>query len=340
MQGDNEYAEKIVPSIIKSYAKSVLNWNEPGEFRKSMSRFADHRGLQVKRFLLVPIWNFRNPIHFRRERQLFRRVMSSPGDYERFTVDRSLGFKEIELERSLIAECVDFAKDKLLSSNGKSKNQNGKEYLRAIADFSDIDVNSKVFQLFTSQSMLESVAQYLGSTPILADIVVLHSPQSKPNSQNEAFQGSQLYHRDGDGIRLLKIWILCNDVDTDNGPTVLLPAHLSDKVAARHIYRPGDKVPHDRWFNKYSKNMFYAVGSTGTVLATDTISCFHMGSRTSASSNRLVMMAHYVSPYSSYFRPNSALKLTDKYNFQSSLPNLSKSARILLRPYIANFEND
>jgi hypothetical protein len=331
--------KQILPTHLKNYAKSVLNWKDFGEFRKSMTRFADHRGLQVKRFFLVPIWNIRNPVHFRRERSLFRQIISS-NNKEIFTVERSLGFNVIELDKDQISACVEFAKDKLLTSKGNSKNPNDKEYLRAIADFSDVDIKSKVFQLFTSPSMLQSVAKYLGSAPILSDIVVLHSPQSDPKPEKTEFQGSQLYHRDGDGVRVLKIWVLCNNVEMENGPTVLLPSHLSDKVAAKHFYRPGDKVSHDRWFKKYDEELFYAVGQAGTALATDTISCFHMGSRTGASSSRLVMMAHYVTPYSSYYRPNSALKLTEKYNFQSSFPELPKSAKILLRPYIANFENE
>lgn len=340
MPGGLTMLKQIVPVSLKNYAKSVISWKKPGEFRKSVTRFADHRGLQVKRFLLVPVWNIRNPIHFKRERSLFRRITSSSDHVEKFTVERSLGFNVIELDKDQVSACVEFAREKLISSKGKSKNPNDKDYLRAIADFSDIDIKSKVFQLFTSPTMLQSVSKYLGSAPILSDIVVLHSPQTETDPQKTEFRGSQLYHRDGDGVRVLKIWVLCNNVEMENGPTVLLPSHLSDKVAAKHFYRPGDKVSHDRWFRKYDEELFYAVGQAGTVIATDTISCFHMGSRTSMSSSRLVMMAHYVSPYSSYFRPNSALKLTKKYNFQAFIPELSKSAKVLLRPYLANFENE
>jgi hypothetical protein len=213
MPGGPTMLKQIVPISLKNYAKSVISWKKPGEFRKSVTRFADHRGLQVKRFLLVPVWNIRNPIHFKRERSLFRRITSSSDHVEEFTVERSLGFNVIELDKDQVSACVEFAREKLISSKGKSKNPNDKDYLRAIADFSDIDIKSKVFQLFTSPTMLQSVSKYLGSAPILSDIVVLHSPQTETDPEKTEFQGSQLFHRDGDGVRVLKIWVLCNNVE-------------------------------------------------------------------------------------------------------------------------------
>jgi hypothetical protein len=326
--------KQLMPIMIKNYVKNMLNWKIKGEFAKSVTRFVDHRGLQVKRFLLVPFFNFKNPYHYHAERAICRGIESSKSaEAGIFEIDRQLGFGKIELNSDDVGACVDFAQEKLSSTGGRPKNLNEKDYLRVISDLSDVEVTSRVFKLFTGPQMLQSVTKYLGSAPILSDLVVMYSPESSSTARS-GFKGSQLYHRDGDGVRVLKIWILCNDVEIGNGPTVLLPAKISNKIALKHRYHPGDKIEDDVWFQRHSNDLFYAVGPTGTALATDTISCFHMGSRTSESSSRLVLMAQYVTPYSSYYRPNSALSLRGNYNFQGKISELSESARILLRPFL------
>ena len=326
--------KKWIPVFAKNYLKSIYSWRNHGEFSKSVTRFIDHRGLQVKRYILVPFFNLGNPRYYSGERRLFREIKQDCWKSDYFKIDREIGFAKVEFEQSDLDVCISYAEEKLISSKGISKNPNDKEYLRAIADLGDLGTNSRILEIFTSDRILESVSRYLGAAPILADIVVLHSPESEDTAVSPTYKGSQLYHRDGDGIRVVKVWILCKDVEIENGPTVLLPSKISDKIAMRHFYRPGDKIKNDKWFSRFEKDMFYAVGTKGTALATDTISCFHMGSRTGKKSSRLVLMAHFVTPYSGYFRPRSALSLRNKFSIEEKDGVLSSSAKILLRPYI------
>ena len=326
--------KKWIPVFAKNYLKSIYSWRNYGEFSKSVTRFIDHRGLQVKRYILVPFFNLGNPRHYSRERRLFRELKRDKWKSDYFKIDRKLGFAQIEFDQSDSDVCVSYAEQKLISSKGISKNPNDKEYLRSIADLGDLETDSSILKIFTSDRILESVSRYLGAAPILADLVVLYSPESENTEVSPIYKGSQLFHRDGDGLRVVKVWILCRDVEIENGPTVLVPSRISDKIAMRHFYRPGDKIKNDKWFSRFEKDMFYAVGKKGTALATDTISCFHMGSRTGKKSSRLVLMAHYVTPYSGYFRPRSALSFRNKFSIKDRNGALSSSAKILLRPYI------
>jgi len=322
------------PNWIKNYGKSIISWKNPGEFPKSISRFIDRRGLQIKRYIFIPIFTILNPIHYFQEFRLYKKIQSDFCPVPKFEIDRKIGFGLVNLNRDDVNTCVEFALSALSATQKGPKQEYDKDYLQAITNLAKVDASSEILKIFTSKEILSAVTNYLGAAPILADLSVLYSPEPKIGNNHDVYTGSQLFHRDGDGTRCLKIWILCNPVMKENGPTVLLPSHLSDKIGIRHMYHPGDKIPTDKWFEKEDSKLFYATGDTGTSFATDTISCFHMGSRTKNQSSRLVLMAHFVTPYSTYFRPRSALSMRTKYSFRGKHSSLSTEAKILLRPYL------
>jgi ectoine hydroxylase-related dioxygenase (phytanoyl-CoA dioxygenase family) len=137
---------------------------------------------------------------------------------------------------------------------------------------------------------VKAVADYLGAAPVLWDITAMYSPPA-----DGALRGSQHWHRDGDDVTNVKVWILCSDVSKENGPTLCLPKALSDKIAKDIAYKQSDKILDDRLIDPYQSDVFSLVGKAGDAFVTDTSRCFHMGSRTTSDSERLVLMFHFVS---------------------------------------------
>ena len=258
-----------------------------------------------------------------------------------FDLEERDGITQIELDSGLTSDAVTFAR---MAIANHAQNKSHKEYLRAIKNLDDLDQNSAVFKLATSPEMLKSVTKYFGVLPILYDVSVLHSPAASSTAHTSHYEGSQLFHRDGEDFKNLKIWVLASDVKLENGPTQVLPASMSKEIAKKLKYKMGTKIPNDNPFREVESKLIPATGTAGTTYATDTVTCFHYGSRTGVSSERLVIMFHYVTSYSGYFRSGLRRKGSETdINLPRekaiTLPKfdrekLTLEARILLRPYL------
>lgn len=220
-----------------------------------------------------------------------------------FYFSRDIGAQEVFLDAQITADAIRFAQSKL--EEFKSLNlerKNSKSYLQQIFNISDINKESQFLLDFaTSIPILKAVGKYLGAYPILHDVSVFYSPATVPRLDSP-YTGSQLFHMDGDGAQNVKLWLLCDRVNQDNGPTVLIPASESAQVAKYISYRPGDKI-NDSLLGTALARAISATGAAGTWFATDTDRCFHYGSRTTTNSERLVIMFHYVDQNSSYYLP-------------------------------------
>jgi hypothetical protein len=165
----------------------------------------------------------------------------------------------------------------------------------------------------------------------------MYSPAKKVSSNDQStWQGSQLFHRDDDDIRILKLWILCSDVALENGPTAILPANESEKIARQIGYKQGEKVIDESPFEASLSKLNFAIGKSGTSYATDTDAVFHFGSRTSIKEDRLVLMIHYVSPFNRHFRPllGGYPKNHTKQIDVSGIGQLNREQKLLLRGYL------
>ena len=210
-----------------------------------------------------------------------------------------VGFSDFLLLSSKYPRTYKFILQNYLNQNGSKSNS--KDYLQQIFNSSKLNSKSQfLFDWATSPSVLKSVANYLNKYPLLHDISVFYSPPD--NKVAGEFSGSQLFHMDGGGTQCVKLWLLCEEVGLENGPTVLIPAALSQAVASNVNYQPGTKIS-DEIVGSYESSAFYATGPSGSWFATDTDRCFHYGSRTQESSGRLVLMFHYVDHNSTYYAP-------------------------------------
>ena len=219
-----------------------------------------------------------------------------------FELDRSQGFTKFRVGDNFTNSAVQFSRQILVSHlQGGEQRSNSKDYLRQIFNSGSLSEDSKfLFEWATSSEVLQPISKYFGKFPLLHEISVFYSP---PTLQvNNDYRGSQLFHMDGGGTQCVKLWLLCEDVSLENGPTVLLPAKLSLEVAKNISYEPGTKI-RDEEISPRNEDLFLAVGPSGTWFATDTDRCFHYGSRTGISSGRLVLMFHYVDHNSTYYLP-------------------------------------
>ena len=267
-----------------------------------------------------------------RERRKLAKVLTGPGDVL-FRIDPTLGFTAFDWpddQMALVKQAIQSTQEAK-----RADSWSGKSYFRSLRSLKDYSVNSPEFKLATSPEMLKSVALYLGRLPVLLDISARVS-LAEPDKPGQQFSGSQLFHRDMDDVASVKVWILCSDVASENGPTVLLPSRLSHQIAREVSYRQGDKISDDRIFQSYQDDFFEAVGRVGSSYATDTCSSFHYGSRVRESKERLVLYFQYVSSTSVYFRPlGERAGSRRKKFFQVGDPTgLTEAQRILMRGYI------
>ena len=268
---------------------------------KRLLKSYDNQSLSTKRrlaFFLVII----EPLRYLKSRLSYSNFINSSADTI-FKIDEEIGFSKIKLPDPLLKNVVDSTK---LIKETRSAALNDKPYLRALSDISDYAIHSPEMTLATNPGILRSVQEYLGHAPFLYDITALYSPSSSisNNSERSPYSGSQLFHRDGDDLRICKIWVLCSNVTMENGPTTLIDANESERIAQSIGYRQETKLSFEKELalNIQVNSLKYAIGEVGTTYATDTARLLHYGSRTFEENDRLVLMLHYVSFYSCYFR--------------------------------------
>ena len=251
-----------------------------------------------------------------------------------FDINRDLGFGQISLDPALVAACVDDTK--LRFENLRSSTQNNtKEYLRVFSNLSDYDSSSAVFRLATSENLIKPIADYLDSAPVLWTIAAMYSPPPPQSCAREhdarQWKGSQFWHRDGEDVASIKVWVLCSDVKAENGPTVCLPRKTSDALAKRIGYKQGEKVTADEILDPYNAEFISLTGKTGATFATDTCRCFHMGSRTNDERGRLVLSFNYLTRRSQRFWP--IVSSLSERQINANIGNLNQLQKDLLYPF-------
>ena len=254
-------------------------------------------------------------------------------------VDQIRGFERISLDEDLISVIV----ERTQQLKKEAKSSSTKEYLQVISNLEDYNSSSPEFKLATSPNLVAIVSSYHGTFPYLYNITALWSPPPEFKSQGKEipisnYKGSQLFHRDGDDLKIVKIWILCSDVNLDNGPTILISAEESEKIARNLKYRQGVKIPFEteQKLTIDENHINKAVGSLGTVYFTDTDRLLHYGSRTENASERLVLMIQYVTFFSYYnrrfFKQTGKQRIHDKIATERN--SLNDLQRALLREHL------
>ena len=175
------------------------------------------------------------------------------------------------------------------------KGSGRKKFLVNVLDPGTLDASHPAVRLALRPDLLSATVAYMGTVPVLRSIQVFYSGtlEDEPVS-------SQLYHCDADDVRQMKIFVLCSDIGSDNGPLTVLDAARSARVRRSRGYRFNDRLT-DQQVDEVlggPARPVEIVGPPGTVCLVDTSRCFHFGSRVRpGAAPRLVTMIQYLSQH-------------------------------------------
>lgn len=277
---------------------------ESGFRRRIRERYDKTKSWNRKR--IDSLWDLLLVSRRRNEVNLKSKTLLPGGNGVSF--DQSRGFGTFHaLDTYFVDRVLHLAQSKRSQvMSGLVEKANSKEYLQQIFDLSMVNEENIFFlEGILKPEIIHSISEYFGDKlPLLHEASIFYSPPKE--QENQSLKGSQLFHRDGEGTKNLKIWILCDDTSPENGPTVLLDALTSDLIAKEINYTPGEKITDnviEKTISFEGSEKFIAVGRAGTSFYTDTCRSFHYGSRTTTSSSRLVAMYHFVDNNCSYYFP-------------------------------------
>lgn len=134
------------------------------------------------------------------------------------------------------------------------------------------------------------VSRMFGMVPRLDYVTVTHSV---PVEEELAY--SQLWHRDHDDVRVLKLFVYLTDVSDENdGPFSFIPAQYSDlEDFTIRSHRRDDELPAKLGFPNSMKAI---LGPKLTCFMVETTRCLHMGSRVAPGHSRLMYTATFFAP--------------------------------------------
>jgi len=164
-------------------------------------------------------------------------------------------------------------------------------------------------------AVLDIATRYFGEVPYLSDVLLSLSVHT-----DDTLSISQLWHRDHDDVRVLKLFAYLSDVpDESYGPFTFLPRQPSRRV-------PGGMSSH-----KSDAEVFAAVGcesvrsmtgASGATFMVATSDCLHMGSRVAPGRTRLLYTACFIGAPPIYPGFHNRIRLAE---------GTSETARLVLR---------
>lgn len=153
-------------------------------------------------------------------------------------------------------------------------------------------------------SVVGVLAEALGELPQLDYVLLTFSEGS-----SAPLTSSQLWHRDYDDVRTIKLFVYLTDVeDRSQGPFTFLPASSSDQVGfTRRTHRTDEAVFTGGVRREDVKEM---TGARGRAFFVETSRCLHMGSRLLPGHNRLLYTATFTTAPRIYSAAPPAFSLT------------------------------
>jgi len=177
---------------------------------------------------------------------------------------------------------VSYDKDMLWCKDG-----NDYHSLRNCLKADDLLNYPEVGDFVLSDLFLALATGYLGGIPRLASVMLWWT------TENHETKASQLYHRDTEDGRQLKIFINLTDVSRENGPLTFFPASVSRSVVKALHHKTGRLQDSDVQLYAPLEKSVSITGGPAIGMAVDTSNCLHHGSRT-RSGERLMLMIQFV----------------------------------------------
>jgi hypothetical protein len=169
-----------------------------------------------------------------------------------------------------------------------------KGFLRSLLSADTLEAHPAVLDFATSPEMVAVLAEYLGAVPTLSDVRLWWSV---PTAAGTPVSSSQMFHRDHEDYRQVKVFVNVHEVTEDGGPLSFVHATKSEQIVralggTRGRLADADVEPH-----LGPGDLVVLTGPPGLAAMVDTCSCLHFGSR-NETSERLVLMLHYVGYHS------------------------------------------
>jgi hypothetical protein len=197
-----------------------------------------------------------------------------------------------QLDAALLAELGAAGQTKLehaLAATGTAS-RNHKKFWDRLLDEDMVDGRLAVENPFVRFAMqprvVGVVSKVLGQVPKL-DYVLL----TLSHASDEPLSYSQLWHRDHDDVRVIKLFVYLTDVATqDDGPFTFIAGPASDRCGfSLHSHRGDDEI-----FQRIQRDEVQAmIAPRLSVFMVETSRCLHMGSRMAQGHQRLLYTATY-----------------------------------------------
>jgi hypothetical protein len=136
-------------------------------------------------------------------------------------------------------------------------------------------------------TVINVIATALGEIPWLDYVLLSYSRYA-----GDDFSSSQLWHRDHDDVRVIKLFSYLTNVEQDgDGPFTFLPRQATDKFGYPVL---GSHFPDDQVFGKVARSDVKVMKAPRlTSFMVDTAKCLHMGSRMAPGHGRLLYTATF-----------------------------------------------
>jgi hypothetical protein len=182
---------------------------------------------------------------------------------------KTLGFSHIECDPALIRPFIERSQQRL-NETTEFKQRGGKAFFSQLFKVEDYEIDGPIMRFALDEKLLKTIAVYLESAPYLQSVELLYSrPVSGPP------KASQLWHRDRQDTKVLKVFVYCLDVGPENGPFTFIPKSLGKNVPGWHFHYISDDT-----MRKYvdDSSVRQLMGPTGSTILIDTFGCYHKGS--------------------------------------------------------------
>lgn len=197
------------------------------------------------------------------------------------------------VERALLEAAEQAARGKVYDEDrpGRERLNPDKDFWEHLLD-EDADAtgrqpsDSPFVQLAASERVLALVSAYFADAPLVDYVHLLYSTH-RPGP----LKVSQLWHRDYDDAKVLKLFVYLSDCETDeDGPFTFLPAPASRSIGfSLHSHRPDAAMGEDM----LKKHIRTIKGPRLSAFLVDTGRCYHMGSRVAPGHDRLLYVATF-----------------------------------------------
>jgi hypothetical protein len=176
-------------------------------------------------------------------------------------------------------------------ATGKKASQNTKKdfIIHLVSRLDELSKNDPILKVALDTKLLEIVSSYLGVWPQLYSVSAwLNYP-----TEDEA-KTSQLWHRDPEDMKLIKVFIYLDKVDESTGPFSYIPdTHPFGSAAGKAaLYEKKKRVLDNELAEVYpSSTWMSCVGPANTMILADTVG-YHRGGKPSVGQRILISLTY------------------------------------------------